>query len=78
MIVGTVEMMELVQLLTVVTKKLMRQVNPSIYTPQEFSEKATRSHFIKSVLSKPRLFVIGTENDLEGIISREAHSERAD
>ncbi len=67
LIIGSVKMIELSPLLEKATGKLGRQVNPSLYTLEEFSQKARRSHFLQSVLGKPLLFVIGTKGDLETI-----------
>ena len=70
LIVGSVKMIDLVPLLENVTGKLRRPVNPSLYTPEEFAKKAHSSHFIKSLLGKPRLFVLGKDSVLETIIGR--------
>ena len=44
---------------------LGREINPSVYTPAEFSRKrAAKDHFLMQVLDKPKLFVIGNENGL--------------
>jgi predicted nucleotidyltransferase len=65
LLIGSVKMIELVPLLEQVTGKLRRQINPTLYTPEEFSQKVRRSHFVQSVLGKPLLFVLGTNSDLE-------------
>jgi predicted nucleotidyltransferase len=44
---------------------LGREINPTVYTPVEFSRKrAANDHFLMQVLDKPKLFVIGNENEL--------------
>ena len=70
LIIGSVRMIELSPLLEKATGTLRRQINPSLYTPEEFSQKARRSHFVQSVLGKPLLFVLGTSRDLETIAGR--------
>ena len=72
LIVGSVKMIELSPLLEQATGKLRRQINPTLYTPEEFSQKARRSHFLQSVLGKPLLFVLGTSSDLETITRRKS------
>jgi len=67
LIIGPVKMIELSPLLEKATGKLRRQINPALYTPAEFSQKARRSHFVQSVLGKPLLFVIGMKSDLENL-----------
>ncbi len=70
LIVGSVKMIDLSPLLEKATGKLRRQINPSLYTAGEFTQKARSSHFIKSVLARPLLFVRGMDRDLEAITGR--------
>ena len=72
LIIGSAKMIELSPLLEQATGKLRRQINPTLYTPGEFSQKAHRSHFVQSVLGKPLLFVIGMKSDLETITGRKS------
>jgi predicted nucleotidyltransferase len=47
-------------------KRLGREINATVFSPTEFAEKARAgSHFIKSVLDSQKLFVIGTQYDLD-------------
>jgi predicted nucleotidyltransferase len=78
LIVGSVKMIDLSPLLEQATGKLRRQINPSLYTPEEFSQKARRSHFVQSVLGKPLLFLLGSNSDLEAITGRRPHRGGAD
>jgi len=71
LIIGSVKMIELVPLLEQATGELRRQINPSLYTPEEFSQKARGSHFVQSLLGKPLLFVLGMQSDLDTITGRE-------
>jgi predicted nucleotidyltransferase len=44
---------------------LARAINPTIFTPAEFEKKLkAKDHFLTRVLDKPKLFVIGTQDDL--------------
>ncbi|MGO8702011.1 MAG: nucleotidyltransferase domain-containing protein [Limisphaerales bacterium] len=72
LIIGAVAMIELSSLLEKATEKLWRQINPTLYTPEEFSQKSRSSHFVQSVLGKPLLFVLGMESDLEAITGRKS------
>jgi predicted nucleotidyltransferase len=72
LIIGSVKMIELSPLLEKATGKLRRQINPTLYSPVEFSQKARGSHFVQSVLGKPLLFVLGTRRDLEAIAGRKS------
>lgn len=44
---------------------LGRKVNPVIYTPREFSKRArTGNAFVSRVLKQPKLWIIGSEDDI--------------
>ncbi|MCK4304399.1 MAG: nucleotidyltransferase domain-containing protein [Candidatus Eisenbacteria sp.] len=64
-VVGKVGLAELAPLLRQAAMQLGREVNPTVYTEAEFTKRVrSRNHFLRSVLDKPKLFVVGTENDL--------------
>jgi DNA-binding transcriptional ArsR family regulator len=72
LIIGSVKMIELAPPLEQATGKLWRQINPTLYTPEEFAQKARSSHFVQSILGKPLLFVIGMKSALEAITGRKS------
>jgi predicted nucleotidyltransferase len=48
-----------------VTRTVGRKINPTVYTPAEFSKRArTENAFVTRVLEQPKLWVIGSEDDL--------------
>jgi predicted nucleotidyltransferase len=48
-----------------VTRAVGRKVNPTVYTATEFSKRAgTENAFVTRVLEQPKLWVIGSEDDL--------------
>jgi predicted nucleotidyltransferase len=48
-----------------VTRTVGRRVNPTVYTAAEFSKRAqTENAFVTRVLEQPKLWVIGSDNDL--------------
>jgi predicted nucleotidyltransferase len=48
-----------------VTRALGREVNPTVYTAAEFSKRAKKENaFVTRVIEQPKLWVIGSENDL--------------
>ena len=68
MIVGDVRFTEVVSALAEAQQKLGREVNPTVYPPAEFREKAAADHhFIKAVLRGPKILLIGDEDDLAGL-----------
>jgi len=65
MIIGAVGLRRLTQLLSGITERLGREINPHVLTPEEFKErKRTGEHFVTSVLASPKLFVKGSEDEL--------------
>lgn len=65
MIIGTVPSTDLALSLRHARDLLGREINPTTYTPAEFSKKrAARDPFLTNVLSKPKLFILGDENGL--------------
>ncbi|MGC8641394.1 MAG: nucleotidyltransferase domain-containing protein [Isosphaeraceae bacterium] len=65
MIIGRIGLAQLAAALKNAEEKLSRPVNPSIYTPEEIAEKLSLGHhFLGTVMSKEKLFVVGDEDDL--------------
>jgi DNA-binding transcriptional ArsR family regulator len=82
MVIGRIGLAELAPVLKEAEKVLLRPVNPAVYTAAEVAKKfAARHHFITSVLSGEKLFVLGGANDLAAALKRETrpnpHSEKA-
>lgn len=49
-------------------KVLLRPINPSLMTLNEWKRKlADKNPFLTKILQQPKLFVFGTENELKGI-----------
>jgi predicted nucleotidyltransferase len=64
MVVGSIDRMRLSRPLQETGLRLGREVNLTLYSPAEFQAKR-KGHFLSAVLDKPKLFVVGTERDLE-------------
>jgi predicted nucleotidyltransferase len=65
MIVGQVAPADLALPLRRARELLGREIHPTVYTPAEFDKKrAAEDHFLKQVLDKPKLFVLGNEDEL--------------
>lgn len=65
LVLGSVGFAPLVQALFPLHAALGREVNPVLYTPAEFAERAQRGDaFVRDVLAKPQLFVKGDAHDL--------------
>jgi predicted nucleotidyltransferase len=65
MVIGHVSPAELAMPLRRARELLGREINPTVYTAAEFGKKhAADDHFLKQVLDKPKIFVIGNEYEL--------------
>lgn len=65
MIVGTADFDDVVARLGPAQAKLRREINPSVYSPEEWRTKlAAGNHFLNGVAKAPKLFIIGGENEL--------------
>ena len=68
MVVGSVGLRRLGKLLSGVSTTLGREVNPNVLTPEEVAKRRRADdHFLTRVLESPRLFVIGTEDELKAM-----------
>lgn len=65
MLIGSLSFSDAVQALHATQAVLQREVNPVVYSQEEFNRRVKNSDsFIKEVLAKPKLFIIGKENEL--------------
>lgn len=65
MLVGSLGFADAVQVLHPVQAILQREINPVVYSADEFRRRAASDDsFVREVLSKPKLFVVGNENEL--------------
>lgn len=79
MIVGDVGLERTARALQSIETRLGRQVNPTVYTVADFKQRVTEeSHFLRTVLGSPVLFVQGTRNDLEGLTEKPAREAASD
>lgn len=65
MLVGNLGFADAVQVLHPVQATLQREINPVVYSLEEFRRRAdSDDSFVREVLSQPKLFVVGNENEL--------------
>lgn len=68
LVVGDVGLGDLAPALRKAARVIGREINPTVYRTTEFREKVRgRNTFVRGVLNKPKLFVIGTASDLEEV-----------
>jgi len=66
MVIGSCSFGELVNALSKAQDKIGREINPSVYPVDEFKAKVRgKHHFLKTVLSEPKIFLMGNDNELK-------------
>jgi predicted nucleotidyltransferase len=82
MVVGDVGLAELALPIRKAREQLSREVNPTVFSLVEFASKAREAGFVRAVLDKPKLFIVGSDDDLERALgaaagrARENHARR--
>jgi DNA-binding transcriptional ArsR family regulator len=64
MLIGDVGFGQAIELLYPAQADLGREINPKVFSAGEFAQKAPSEPFLRDVLSKPKIFLIGGEHDL--------------
>ena len=68
MIVGNASLADLSPALQKAEQRLGREVNPTLFSPEEFARKVNQGHhFLKTVLGGEKLFIHGGPDDLAAI-----------
>lgn len=71
MIVGSAGFEEVTARLSGAEKRLGREINPSIYSTDDFRSKMRAgNHFLTSVTKRAKLFILGNENDLRELSAK--------
>lgn len=68
MVIGEIGLRKVSTLLSGIGNQLGREVNPHVMSPSEFEKRIRgKDHFVTSVLASPKIFVIGSQHDLEAM-----------
>jgi predicted nucleotidyltransferase len=75
LVIGRVELDDVLAQLQSVEKQIQRPINPTVYSPEDFSAKVGGgSHFVTAILRGAKVFIVGDENELRRV-SRQQPSE---
>ena len=76
MVIGRVELADLLPALRPIQERLGREVNPTIYRPEELAEPRS---FVRRVLDGPKIMLVGTQDDIATLagksVAREARPQ---
>jgi uncharacterized protein len=73
MVLGNAPFGEVVSALALAQGALWRDINPTVFSVEEFRSKlASGNHFLRSVMKEKKLFVLGTENELAKLASKQS------
>lgn len=65
-VVGDITFSDVVAVLSPVQETIGREINPTVYPPDEFRAKLfKKNHFIKTILAGEKIYLIGDENELK-------------
>jgi uncharacterized protein len=79
MIIGKVTHRDVASPLRELTDQLGREINPHFFTLEELERRlSARDHFIRDVVSKPKLFLIGDEHEFTAMVEKHLAAEASD
>jgi len=68
MVIGELGLRNLSGLLSGIEEKIGREVNPHVLHEDEFRKRLlAREHFVTSVMESPKIFIIGSQDELEAM-----------
>lgn len=67
-VIGELGLRTISGLLTGVSEKIGREINPHVMSVNEFRKRIEAGeHFISGLIKSPKLYIIGTKNDLKAV-----------
>lgn len=64
-ILGTIGLRKVTSLLAGIGNQLGREINPHVLSPEEYLKRVrNKEHFVSSLMTSPKLFVVGTDDEL--------------
>ncbi len=69
MLIGSLSIMEISSRLRAVEKAVGRQVNPTVFSLEEFVKNlAQKNHFLRTVMRGEKIMLLGSQDELESIV----------
>ncbi|PIQ74780.1 MAG: transcriptional regulator [Candidatus Portnoybacteria bacterium CG09_land_8_20_14_0_10_44_13] len=71
MIIGRIDESALLSKISSLEKELRREINYNIFSPEDFKKGlAQKEVFLEEIIAKPKVFIVGGQDDLENIVKR--------
>ena len=71
LVVGNITFGEIVDLLLPAEEILNRELNPVVYSLDEFNMRLSESHYlVNNVISGDKIFIVGDENELQSLVGK--------
>jgi len=68
LVIGEIGFRSLSELLSGVSEKIGREINPHVMNKDEYSKRIkSNEHFITHILKSPKIFIVGADHDLEAM-----------
>ncbi len=68
MVIGRLGLRDLSRLLSGIEEKIGRELNPHVLREEEFRKRIrAREHFVSSIMETPKIFIIGSQRELEAM-----------
>ena len=65
LVIGELQLRDIVRALGDLQQALGREINPTVYSPQEYQTKLSEGHhFLTSLQNEPKIYLIGDEDEL--------------
>ena len=69
LVIGEIGFRSLSELLSGVSEKIGREINPYVMNKDEYSKRVkSNEHFITHILKSPKIFIVGADHDLEAMV----------
>ena len=69
MVIGDIRLRRVSGMLAGISNQLGREINPHVMSSAEFARRVSqKDHFVTSLLATPRIFVVGSEDVLKGLV----------
>jgi len=69
MVIGDIGLRKLTTLISGLSDRLEREINPYVLTENDFIKRViSNEHFISNVVNSPKLFIIGNNNELKKMV----------